>query len=103
MFRARSLLILIALLSLAAVTGRSAMQFVSHCEATCTTQTAASGQNQNSGGCDCTCHHGMAATLSSAEVQWPPALFVCVLADQIQEPTETPPRSIDLPPQLASA
>jgi len=101
MFRSRFLLIFVALLSFAAVTDQAVAHLAGHCDARCASQNNTPGQNQNGGSCDCICHQGLLATLSSARVELVPALFVYSLADQVQHAAEAPPHAIDLPPQLA--
>ena len=101
MFRFRFLLIFVALLSFAAVTDRALAHFAGHRDARCASQNDTSGQNQNGGSCDCICHQGLVATLSSARMELAPTLIVGVVAQRVQRVAEAPPLPIDLPPQLA--
>jgi hypothetical protein len=100
MFRFRFLLIFVALFSLTAVTGETLAHLVGHCDARCTSQNDMPGQDQQGGACDCVCHHGLVATLSSARMEFASAPFVCVIAEEVQHVEEAPLCSIDLPPQL---
>jgi len=58
-------------------------------------------KNQNGGSCDCICHQGLVAILSSARMELAPTLIVGVVAEWVQQVVETPPLPIDLPPQLS--
>jgi hypothetical protein len=101
MFGARFLLIFVALVSFVAVTDQTLAHLVGHCDARCTSQNEVPAQDQHGGACDCPCHQGLVATLSSVRMEFASAPFVCVVAEQIQQVAEAPPCSIDLPPQLA--
>jgi hypothetical protein len=99
--RFKLLTIFVALLSFAAVTDQALAHFLCHRDATCASQNDTPGQNQDGGSCDCICHQGLVAILSSARMELAPTLIVGVIAERVQHVTETPPLPIDLPPQLA--
>ena len=101
MFRFRFLLVFVALLSCAAVTDQALAHLAGHRDERCASQNDTSGQNQSGGSCDCICHQGMVAILSSARMELAPTLIVGVVAERVQHVAETPPLPIDLPPQLA--
>jgi hypothetical protein len=101
MFRFRILLIFVALLSFVAVTDQALAYFAGHHDAGCASQNNTPGQNQNGGSCECICHQGLAAILSSARIELAPRLIVYIVAERVQHVAEAPPHAIDLPPQLA--
>jgi hypothetical protein len=101
MFRFRILLIFVALLSFVAVTDQALAYFAGHRDTGCASQNNTSGQNQNGGSCECICHQGLAATVSSARMELAPRLIVYIVAERVQHVAEAPPHAIDLPPQLA--
>ena len=101
MFRFRFLLIFVALLSFAAVSDQALAHFAGDRDARCATQNDTSGQDQNGGSCDCICHQGLVAILSSARMELAPTLIVGVVAERVQQVAEAPTLPIDLPPQLA--
>jgi hypothetical protein len=101
MSRYRFLLIFVSLLSFAAVTDQALAHLAGHCDARCAAENNTPAKKQNGGSCDCICHQGLVAILSSVPMQLAPALFICVIAEQVQRVAEAPTHAIDLPPQLA--
>src|ERR1700741_2362185 len=101
MIRFRFLLVFVGLFSLTAVTGETLAHLVAHCDGCCTSQNEVPAQDQHGGACDCACHQGLVATLPFARMEFAPAPFVCMVAEQTQHVAEAPPCPTDLPPQLA--
>jgi hypothetical protein len=99
--RFKLLTIFVALLSFAAVTNQAMAHFADHRNVRCGSEDNTPNQNQNAGSCDCICHQGLVAILSSARMELAPTLIVGVVAERVQHVAETPPLPIDLPPQLA--